>query len=273
MKTLLVTAALAMAVLPASAAIQYEYVQKNTTPDAVNPTTELTARATVDGERSRIDFLGGNLYPPGTYVVSTDGSRRLHFVDPSKEWFTEVNTTSFASAIGTSNIRVTNVKSKLDVKDDRPVIAGHITEHTRLTLTYDISVTIKGIPLKQHVRTEIDTWATPQFSAAAAGTFNSALRTGNAEIDTVLEMETTKVSGFPLRQAVTTRTVADIPPTRSQLQVPTTKTIVREMWVTSIRETPAVASMFVVPAAYRRADMPETPKSTTKVLTFEPGSN
>lgn len=273
MKTLLVTAALAMVALPGSAAIQYEYVQKNTTPDAVNPTTELTARAIVDGERSRIDFVGGTLYPPGTYVVSTDGSRRLLFVDPSKEWFTEVNTTSFATAIGTSSIRVSNVKSTMDAKDDRPIIAGHVTEHTRLTLTYDISVTVKGIILKQHVRTEIDTWSTPQFAAAAAGSFNSALRTGNPEIDTVLEMETTKVQGFPLRQSVTTRTVADIPPTRSQLQVPTTKTIVREMWVTSIRETPATASMFLVPVHYRRADTPETPKSATKVLTFEPGSD
>jgi hypothetical protein len=261
-----------MLTLSASAAIQYDYVQKNTTPDAVNPTTDLTARAIVDGERSRIDFIGGTLYPPGTYVVSTDGSRRLLFVDPSKEWFTEVNTTSFASAIGTSSIRVTNVKSNMETKPDRPVIAGLPTDHTRLTLTYDISVTVKGIPLKQHVRTEIDTWATPQFASAAVS-FNSALRTGNPEIDTVLELETTKLNGFPLRQSVTTRTIADIPPSRSQLQVPTTKTIVREMWVTAIRETPATAAMFTVPATYRRADMPEPPKTATKVLTFEPGSN
>ena len=272
MKTLVVTVALALVAFPGSAAIQYEYVQKNTTPDAVNPTTELTARATVDGERSRIDFVGGTLYPPGTYVVSTDGARRLLFVDPAKEWFTEVNTTSFASALGASNIRISNVKSSLENKPDRPVIAGLATEHTRLTLTYDISVTVKGIVLKQHVRTEVDTWSTPHYAAAAASSFNSALRTGNPEIDAVLDIETTKVVGFPLRQSVTTRTVADIPPSRSELQVPTSKTIVREMWVTSIRETPASASMFLVPVNYRRADTPDVPKSATKVLTFEPGS-
>jgi hypothetical protein len=270
MKTLLVTAALFA--FPALGAVQYEFVQKNTTPDAVNPTTELTARATVDGERSRIDFVGGTLYPPGTYVLSTDGQRRLLFVDPAKEWFTEVNTTSFATAIGSSNIRITNVKSSLETKDDRPLIAGLATEHTRLTLTYDISVTVKSLPLKQHVRTEIDTWSTPHFAAAAASSFTSALRTGNPEIDAVLDIETTKVRGFPLRQSVTTRTIADLPPSRSELQVPTTKTIVREMWVTSIRETSAEPSMFVVPVTYRRADTPEVPKSATKVLTFEPGT-
>lgn len=270
MKTLLFTVALALVAHSSSAAIQYEFVQKNTTADAVNPTTELNGRATVDGERTRIDFLGGTIYPPGTYVVSTDGSRRLLFVDPAKEWFTEVNTATFATSLGASNIRVSNVKSSIETKDDRPIIAGLPTEHTRLTLTYDISVTVKTIALKQRVRTEIETWSTPQYAAAALGSFNSALRTGNPEIDAILDIETTKVRGFPLRQSVTTRTVADLPPSRSQLQVPATRTIVREMWVTSIREVPAEASMFVVPSNYRRADAPEVPKSATKVLTFEP---
>lgn len=272
MKTLLVMVALALVASSSSAAIQYEFVQKNTTADSVNPTTELTARATVDGERSRIDFIGGTIYPPGTYVVSTDGSRRLLFVDPTKEWFTEVNTATFATSIGASNIRISNVKSSIETKDDRPVIAGLATEHTRLTLTYDISVTVKTIPLKQHVRTEVDTWSTPQYAAAAMSSFNSALRTGNPEIDTILDLETTKVRGFPLRQSVTMRTVADLPQSRSELQVPATRTIVREMWVTSIRETAADPSMFVVPSTYRRADTPETPKAATKVLTFEPGT-
>lgn len=273
MKTLLVTVALALVASTSSAAIQYEFVQKNTTADTVNPTTELTARAIVDGERSRIDFIGGTIYPPGTYVISTDGSRRLLFVDPTKEWFTEVNTATFATSIGASNIRVSNVKSSMETKDDRPIMAGLVTEHTRLTLTYDISVMVKTINLKQHVRTEIETWSTPQYAAATLGSFNSALRTGNPEIDAILEIETTKVRGFPLRQSVTTRTVADIPPSRSQLQVPATRTIVREMWVTSIRETSADPATFTIPANYRRADTPEPPKSAAKVLTFEPGTD
>ena len=82
MKTLLVTLALMLVAVSSSAAIHYDFVQKNTSPDPVEPVRELTARAVVDGERSRIDFLTGNLYPPGTYVISTDGSRRLFFLDP-----------------------------------------------------------------------------------------------------------------------------------------------------------------------------------------------
>lgn len=268
MKRLPFAVALALVAFSSSAAIQYEFTQKNTTTAAVAPVTDLTARAVIDGEKSRVDFVGGSLYPPGTYVISTDGSRRLFFVDPTKEWYTEVNTAGVATALGSSNIRITNLKTSLENKDDRPLIAGYPTEHTRLTLTYDIAVTVRSMPLKQHVRTEIDTWATPRFPAAAASSFLTSMRTGNPEIDRLLDAETLKLTGFPLRQTVTTRAIVDLPPTRSELNVPTTKTIVREMWVTSIREVPPDASLFLVPAKYRRADIPEAPKAST-VLTPE----
>ena len=270
MKKLLVALAVLLLALPSSAAIQYEFVQKNTSADAVLPVTDLTARAVVDGDRSRVDFVGGNVYPPGTYVISTDGSRTLQFIDPTKKWYTEVNTASVATALGTSSIRVTNLKSAMEMRDDRPVIAGYPTEHSRLTITYDISVTMKSIVLKQHVRTEIDTWATPQFPAVSPMSFLSGLRTGNPEIDKLLDVETTRVAGFPLRQTVTTRTVADLPPRRSEIKTPTSRTIVREMWVTSIREVAPDASLFVIPPTYRRADAQEAPKAARETLTFDP---
>ena len=270
MKKLLVSLAVLLLAFPVSAAIQYEFVRKNTAADAALPVTELTARAVIDGERSRVDFIGGNLYPPGTYVVTTDGSRRLLFVDPTRQWYTEVNTSSVATTLATSHIRITNLKSSLETIDDRPVIAGYPTEHSRLTITYDIAVMMKSIPLKQHVKTEVDTWSTPQFPAASTMSFLSGMRTGNPEIDKLLDLETTRVKGFPLRQTVTTRTVADLPPRRSEIKTPTSRTIIREMWVTSIREVAPDASMFTVPPTYRRAEAQEAPKAARETLQFDP---
>ncbi len=270
MKTLLVTAALVLVALPAFGAIQYEFVQKNTGADAAEPVTDLTGRAVIDGERLRVDFIGGNLYPPGTYMISTDG-RRLVFVDPTKQWFTEVNTASVATALGASSIRITNLKSSLEARDDKPTIAGYATEHSRLTISYDISITVRSMPLKQHVQTEVDTWATPQFSAASVTSFLSGLRTGNPDLDRLLETETTRLKGFPLRQTVTTRAIADLPPvSRSEIKTPTAKTLVREMWVTSIHETPPDARLFTIPADYHRADVQEAPKAARETLTFDP---
>lgn len=270
MKRLLLTLAVALVSVSSSAAIQYEFTQKSTVSDSVEPVADLTARAIVDGERSRIDFLGGTVYPPGTYVVSTDGSRKLRFVDPQNEWFTEVDTATLATSLGASSIKITNLKSEMEPKDDQPVIAGFPTQHTRLTVTYDITVTKKSIPLKQHVRTEIDTWSTPRFQATGASSFLSGIRTGNPDIDNLLEVELQQAKGFPLRQTVTTRTIADLPPSRSALSTPTTRTLVREMWVTKIQETAPDASQFVVPAKYRRADVTDTPAAARQTVTFDP---
>jgi hypothetical protein len=270
MKTLLVTVALTLTAVSASAAIQYEFVQKNTSADSAEPVSDLTGRAVVDGDRLRIDFLGGTLYPPGTYVISTDGARRLRFVDPTKQWYTEVSTATVATALGAGNIRIANLKSSSEIRDDRPMIAGYPTEHSRLTLSYDISVTVKSIPLKQHVQTEVDTWATSQFPPASGMSFLSGLRTGNPDIDKLLDVETTRVKGFPLRQTVTTHATADLPPSRSEIKTPATRTMVREMWVTSIQEIPPDAKQFVIPASYKRTDMPEPPKAARETLTFDP---
>ncbi|MGN6186848.1 MAG: hypothetical protein ACTHQM_24705 [Thermoanaerobaculia bacterium] len=270
MKRLMVTVALALIAVPAFAAIEYEFVQKNTTDDAVTPITDLTARAILDGTRTRVDFLGGNGDPPGTYVVSTDSSQRLFFVDPAKQWYTEFNTAHAATALASSDIKISNLKSDVRKFDDRPDVAGISTDHYRLSMSYDITLTIRGIALKQRVTTDIDRWTTKQFVGVDAFGTN-AMRTGNPEIDQVVDAESGKIPGFVMRQTVTTKTSFDAPKRRSELKVPTQRTIVREMWVTKVKEIAPNANLFNVPASYRRADHPEE-KAMTQV-TLEPASN
>lgn len=266
---LVVTIALALVAFPSFAALEYEFNQRNTSDDPVTPATDLTARAIVDGNRSRVEFIGGNTYPPGTYVVTTDAARRLFFIDPTKKWYTEVNTSGVATNLGSSNIRIENQKVNVDRLNDRPVVAGHPTEHYRMTLTYDITVTLRGIPLKQSVRTQVDSWTTSQYASAQPPALGNAMRTGNPQLDELLEAETTRIPGFPLRQTVSIRTSFDRS-VRSKIEVPSSRTITREMWVTRIRETQATPDQFMVPASYRRADQPEVPAAATQVLTFEP---
>jgi hypothetical protein len=270
MKRLVVAVVLVLVAVPTFAGIQYDFTQKHTSDDVVTPTRDLSGRATVDGARSRVDFLSGNLYPPGTYVVSNDGSRRLFFVDPMNKWYTEINTSGFATALGASGIKIINPKSELEMRDDSARIAGLDAKHQRLNIDFDITVTMKGIPLRQHAKIEIDSWTTAKFDAAALGLLD-AMHTGNPEIDQILEAEAIKIHGFPLRRTVTIRMTSEVA-VKSQIEVPRSKTITHETLVTSIREATPDAALFVVPATYKRADQPDAPQSDTKVLTFEPGS-
>lgn len=273
MKRLLVTVALAIVAVPSFGALQYEFSQKVTSEDIVSPVTDFSARVTIDGQSSRIDYIGGSIYPPGAYAVSTDGSRRIFFVDPTKQWFTEVNTSNVATALGTSNIKIENFKSSVATEGDRPLIAGiPADDHTRVSMTYDVSVIDRGVPMKVRVKTEIDSWSTSRFGDVVASTFAANIRTGSEQIDALLDAEMAKLKGLPLKQILTTRIESDLPNTRSEIKVPRTQTVTREMEVTSVREVTADASMFVVPASFRRADVPQTPKAAAQVLTFDPPS-
>lgn len=272
MKRLLVTLAFALTAVPSFAAIQYEFMLKNTSDDAARPSSDMTGRATVDGFRSRVEFLSGTMYPPNTYVLSTDSTGRLYFVDPGKQWFTEVNTAGIATALGASNIKIENVKTNVETLPDRTKIAGIDTDHSRITLSYDITVSMKNIPVKQHVDTEIDSWTTLQFGDVPQSFLTrTGGRTGNPDIDKLLDVQSSRINGFPLRQLVTTRTKYDIPQ-RSKLERPSSRTMTRETWVTKIKEIQADASQFVIPVSFRRADQPDLPRNASQTLTFESGS-
>ncbi|HEX7708555.1 MAG TPA: hypothetical protein VF701_18990 [Thermoanaerobaculia bacterium] len=268
MRRVILVAALALLAVPSFAALEYEFIQRNSSDDSAVPGTDLTARVVVDGARSRVDFLSGTLYPPGTYVVSTDDARRLYFVDPARQWYTEVNTAGVASALGASTIKIENLKSNLEKLGSGPMVAGIATDHYRLTLNYDISVTLRSLPLRQRVRTEIDSYTTTLYGSVQQLALAQAYRTGNAELDRLLEAENTKIPGFPLRQSVTIKTNYDRA-SRSKIEMPASRTISREMWVTKIGETEARASQFIVPVGFRRADQPELPKAAT-TLEFDP---
>jgi hypothetical protein len=269
MKRALLVLGVVLWALPSFAAIQYDYTQKSVTEDAVVPTTDLAARALVDGTRTRVEFLSGNLYPPGTYVVSSDGAR-LFFVDPTKKWYTEFNAAGAVSAIGASNIKIENFRSDFKNLNDTPLIAGVPTQHSQLVLDYDITLTLRQMPLKQSVHTVIDSWTTSKFGGVGSNLFATDVRTGNADIDHMLDLETMKITGFPLKQSVSIRTTLLNRPVESKLKINPTRTILREMQVSAIKETQPKAGDFAVPAGYTRADTAERPRTATQVLTFEP---
>src|SRR3954451_7692178 len=78
----------------ARAAIQYEFRQTTSSDLDTIPSTDCAGRAIIDGDRSRIEFVTGNAYPSGTYLIATNGSRMMTFVDPSKKTFVEINAAS-----------------------------------------------------------------------------------------------------------------------------------------------------------------------------------
>ncbi|HWW61049.1 MAG TPA: hypothetical protein VN181_06765 [Thermoanaerobaculia bacterium] len=274
MKKMLVGLVGFLIALPVFGAVQYEFFQKSTSDSESMPPSDMNARALVEGDKTRVDVISGNVYPPGTYVISTDGSRRLFFVDPTQRTYTEFNVAGVTSAIGTSNIIIENLQSSVQPMDQGEIIAGVPTRHYRVTFSYDITVVFRSTPLKQSVRTVIDKWTTTQFGDIGETiSASAAYRTGNPKVDEVIELETRKIQGFPLRQSATiTTTNLRAKGSSSELKLPATRVMTREMRVTSIRETKADAAAFIVPLTYQRAESAGPQKPQVETITFEPPS-
>jgi hypothetical protein len=279
MKTNLTAIALLLLVITApaaSAAIQYEFRQSTSSDLESMPATDCVGRAIIDGDRSRVEFLSGNTYPAGTYIIATNGSRTMTFVDPSKKSFVEVNAASVATAIGARKISITNKKIDLTKLPDQTTVAGFPTEHYRLVMSYDITVNFGNLPLTQTVNTTIDKWTTNAFGDVG-DTFlaSGALRTGNPDLDDLMSAENSNIKGFALKQTVNVTTINNRLPqnTTSQLKVNRTVTQTRELTVTSIQPAANVtAATFVVPLTFHKASPlhDDTQKAPMQTLSMEP---
>jgi len=261
-------------------AVQYDFTQHTQSDiEQIRP-SNLGGRAIIDGDRSRVDFLTGDLYPPGSYCISTNGARTLTFVDPGMKSYTEVNSASVAAALGQSNITITNLKSDVQKLPDHPTFAGVSTEHYRLTISFDMTLEFHSMPLRQSVQNEIDKWTTIEY-ADVADTFLGAnpIRTGNAQIDDLIDLETTKIKGFPLKQIfkiTTTNRQGALPD--SKLGLSSVRTQSREMIVTAIKRVANTdPSAFALPASYRRNDTQALAEKASQtrvtVLSFDDGKS
>jgi hypothetical protein len=260
----------------ASAAIQYEFRQTTSSDLESIPSTDCAGRAIIDGDRSRVEFTGGNAYPVGTYIIATNGSRSMVFIDPSRKSFVEVNAAGVANSIGGRKITITNKKIDEVVKmPDQTTVAGLPTEHYRLSISYDITVAFGNLPLTQTVKTTIDKWTTSAFGDVG-DTFlaGGALKTGNPDLDELMSAENSRIKGFALRQIVNVTTINNrTAPSDSQLKVNRTVTQTRELLVTSIQPLAKVnVATFVVPATFHKADLAhdDTQKAPVQVLSMEP---
>lgn len=267
---------LSMSASPLFSAVRYEFRQTTRTEAQSQPASSLVGRAVIEGEMSRVDFISGYAHPVGSYVISKDGFRSVAIVDPAKQTYTEVDTSNVASALGSSKIEIANLKTNIRKLGDRPTIAGIPAEHWVLESSYDMTVMFGTLPLKQTVQTTIDKWVTTSLGNVGASLINAeALRTGNSELDRIIELESTKIPGFPLRQVMTIRVqnpVAERNP-NSQIKLNASRTQTSEMIVTKLQTASVDRRLFEVPATFRKVESSgEKEGAGVHMLNLEPAT-
>ena len=280
MRRVLVVIAILAAAQSVSAAIQYEFRQTTHSDLESMPSSDMTGRGVIDGDRSRVEFISGNGFVPGTYVISTNGSKTLLFVDPAKKTYVEVNAAGVATAIGAAKITVSNKKVNVTQIEDHTMIAGLPTEHHRMTIDYDITLAFGTIPLTQTVHEVLDKWVTQAFGSVTE-TFlaTGTIHTGNPDLDDLINTENTKIKGFALKQTAqisTSTRRADVPGSKLSDVFRPTRVQIRELTITSIEARASVPSdLFIIPANFRKPDplRDDTQKAPLQILSFQPSGN
>lgn len=279
MRTIVAAALLLLTSSSATAAVKYTFRQSTRTDFQSIPRSETVGHAIIDGDRSRVDFPGKSFYGEDAYVISKDGSKHLTVVDPTKKTIAEIDVTAVAAALGSSRLTISNLKTDLQKLPDQISIAGVPTEHYRLDMSYDVSLMVGQIELKQNVHTVIERWTTDAFGPVSDIFLAAGLpRTGNPQLDAIIDAEATKTKGLPLKQLVTITTTMPIdrrkkPQTKSELQVNPTRRQMSEMLVSDVKVISADPSIFDVPTTYRRLDGTSlTPSTAVHEVSMEPAT-
>lgn len=267
---LLVAVALLYAT-PLLAGIRYEFTETSRTEETAKSST-LTARAFIEGGMSRLEILAGTQYTPGNYIIS-HGDNRFYIVDPPSKTYVEYTVPEQKN--DTSRIKITNLKTSFSEVSEpgSNLVAGYPTKHYRLQLSYDIEVMMGTMPIRQHIETQIDKWMTTAFDHLIAQYRENVndLKTGNPEIDAIIETESTKFKGLALRER--TQIVATSEKSSNKNNpLPSTRKRITEMVVSKIEEAPASPNLFVVPVEFVAGKPSKAPTTTTQYLTMQPAT-
>lgn len=250
----LATAALA---LPAVAGIVYQartWQEGDQTSDAA----AMTVKAVIDGDKAKIEFeeSGNPWMGKGSYLLTTDGGRTLYLVKPEDKTYGAWDLEAVMRMVGQLgsggllNIQIDNPRVETLEAGAGKTVAGLATRHHRYRSSYDLEVKIIGIKKRQTIDSIQDVWSTEALDDAALGVWLRTPKTGHEDLDRLIELEATKIKGFPLE--VIDRTTTTDKKGRGT-------TTVTHTLVTELEQGVAVpAETFVIPPDYTQTQLMPT---------------
>jgi hypothetical protein len=256
-----------------SAAVAYDFRQTHRSDRGSRKPAEAQGNGIIEGNRSRVDFTGGNIYPPGAFIISTRGASSVIMANPATKSYAEVNLVALASRIASGEIEIRNLKTRVEKLPDHPTVSGFPTDHYRTETSYEISLRGSTLRLTQKVHTVIEKWTTSAFGDVAGAFLDlDTFRTGNPQMDALLETELSKVKGLPLRTVttVTTSGTGNLVRSSSKLE-PQKRVQVSELLLSNVRVEAASATRFEVPAGFAKAqERSVEDQSRVHMLSMEP---
>lgn len=247
-------AILLAALAPAAfAGITYRFQSTSTGARA----TTISGRTEAEGTNVRVELTNGDgmMFQDGSVIVSTDGGRTLHVMDPASKTYYDLKlddilggaTTMFKQFGDAVKITISNPKVTTRDAGDGGKIEGYATRHSVVDSSYDIGIDAMGTKMTVHVDTTTESWASKDLPAEAMNFLQArGMRTGIPELDKLIAAQAGASSGFPLKQVTTVHI------NQNAMDMTTTTT----MTVMGIEKKAIAPAQFVLPTGLTKVDNP-----------------
>lgn len=247
----------ALAAMPAFAGIHYKSVNKNQ--DANGKSLgDMSVEGWVSGNNARVEVKESNnpILQKGAYLVTKDGGKTIYMVNPQEKAYSEWDMQAMMGAAGAMlnsmgplvKMEFSDPKVEKLAEDAGPTIAGLPTRHFKYRTSYSMKMKVMGMGQESNVVSEQDLWVTDKINDAALGIWlrNTPPKTGNEQLDKLIDSEIGKVSGYPMKMvtvSTSTNKKGKATVTRSTMEV------------TELDTNATVNASFDVPAGYEEVPM------------------
>ena len=247
----------ALAAMPAFAGIHYKSVTKNQDANGKN-LGDMSVEGWVTGGNARVEVTASDnpILKKGTYLITKDGGKTIYLVDPKEKTYGEWDIQGMMGAAGAMlnsmgplvKMEFSDPKVEKLAEDAGPTIAGLPTRHFKYRTSYSMKMKVMGMGQESNVVSEQDLWVTDKVNDAALGIWlrNTPPKTGNEQLDKLIDSEIGKVSGYPLKMvtvSTSTNKKGKATVTRSTMEV------------TELDTNANVTASFDVPAGYEEVPM------------------
>ena len=216
-----------------------------------------TTHGFVDGAKAKIVFVSGRSGPgmqKGNYMLSQDGGKNIYLVNPEEKSYMKLNLDQIATQVGQFmdmakgfvSMKFSEPKIETLLNERGPTMHGYPTEHIKQRTAYTISTSIFGQKDTTAMSREDEIWITKSIKdpGMQIWALQRSIRTGNKEIDKIIEAEAKKLNGIPLKTISVTTTRKG----NGQTDV---VTAVNQ--ITAIKKSRIEPSTFAPPQGYRDA--------------------
>ena len=218
-----------------------------------------TVRGWVDGPNARIEFEqsdASGLFTAGSYLLSNDGGETLYVVDPAERTIAAVDLAQIFQSIGAMTeatggvvqMEFSDFTSEQLGQEPGEEILGFPTTRYRFKTGYTMSIGVLGMRRENRTESEHEFHCTDELDAEGFAVWlrPDRFRTGNEDIDRLIEQQFASVDCLPLRnRSVTTMTSG-----RRNASTSTTTTE-----VTTLREDTPPEGAFVLPTGYTETSL------------------